>query len=148
MLNQTNSQTQFLQLVCVVLVMATLIGLVAAYILYRDVHNLQREVAEVKSQADRFKGEIARTREEVSTLKAVMGYPLSEVGAADDVDAATVVGKARSDIHRLVGTLEQPTLRNALIELHSRWQEVSKERNTLKANLEKLSATSSLPTGN
>jgi ABC-type Fe3+-citrate transport system substrate-binding protein len=145
MVNQTNSQMQFLQLVCVVLVVATLIGLAAAYVLYRDVHSLQVEVAAAKSQADRFRSEIVRLQDDVETLKNVMGYPLSEVGQADDVDATTIVGKVQKDINQYIGTgaLPRPTLRNAIIELYSRWQDVTKERNALKANLEKLSATKS-----
>jgi hypothetical protein len=141
MLNKTNSQTQFLQMVCVVLVMATLIGLVAAYIFYRDVQNLQAEVADAKSQPDRIKGEIMRMREETNILKTIMGYPPNnETGHLDSVEANTVVGKARNDIHRLAGSLPKPNMRDALIELHNRWQAVTQERNTLKASLEKLSA--------
>ena len=141
--NQTNSQMQFLQLVCVVLVMATLIGLVSAYILYRDVQNLQMEVAEAKSEVDRFRGEMVRLEENVATLKTVMGYEHSQVGEADDLDATTIVGQVRSDINKYlgVGTLAKPSLREALIELHENLQDVTKERNTLKASLEKLSAT-------
>ncbi len=144
--NQTNSQTQFLQLVSVVLVMATLIGLVSAYILYRDVQNLQTEVAEVKSQADRFKGEILKSREELDILKTVMGYRFSEVGEAGDVDATTIVGKARSDIKRFAGSAE-PSLRDALLKLHKSLLQITEERNSLKKQLEKLSATKS-PTAN
>ena len=143
MVNRTNSQLQFLQLVCVVLVMVTLMGVVAAYVLYRDVHNLQSEAAEAKAQADRFRGEVVRLQEDVETLKNLMGYPLSEVGNPDDVDASTIVGSVQKDINKYAGTgtLPKPTLRNAIIELYARLQVVTKERNTLKASLEKLSAT-------
>ncbi len=141
MRNQTDSQTQFLQLVCVVLVMTTLIGLVAAYILYRDVQNLQNEVAQTKSQTDRFKSEILRLRGDVDTLKKLSGYQFAEVGDRDSLENNTIVGKARSDIRRLAGDLPQPTLRNALVELHTRLQEVTQERNTLKKELEKTAAT-------
>jgi hypothetical protein len=143
MVNQTNSQTQFLQLVCVVLVMVTLIGLVAAYILFRDVQNLEIEVAEAKSQADRFKTEILQTRKELDVLKSVMGYSLAEVGEEDSVEANTVVGMVHSDINRFVGSLPEATLRDAMIELHSRWQQTAIERNTLKSQLEKLATGSS-----
>ncbi len=140
MRNQTDSQTQFLQLVCVVLVMTTLIGLVGAYILYRDVGNLQNEVAQTKSQTDRFKSEILHLRGDVDTLKKLSGYQFTEVGDLDSFENNTVVGKARSDIRRLAGDLAQPTLRNALLELHTRLQEVTQERNTLKKELEKTAA--------
>lgn len=143
MVNQTNSQTQFLQLVSVVLMTAMLIGLVAAYILFRDVQNLETELAEAKSQADRFKTEILKSHHDVAVLKGVMGYSLAEVGDEDSVEANTVVGMARSDINRMVGSLPKATLRDALIELHSRWQQTTIERNTLKDQLEKLSPGSS-----
>ncbi len=144
MVNQTNSQMQFLQMVCVVLVMATLIGLVAAYLLFRDVKNLEGELAEVKSQADRFDSERRRSRQDLDVLKGLMGYPRSsEVGDEDSVEANTVVGKARSDINRLVGSLPKATFRDALIELHGRWQNALKESNTLKEQVEKLSAAPS-----
>lgn len=140
MVRQANSQMQFLQLVCVVLVMATLIGLVASYILFRDVKNLETELAEAKSQADRFHSEILESYGEVKVLKNVMGYPsLAEVGDEDSVEADTVVGKARSDINRMVGSLPNATLRDALIELHNRWQNALTESKALKEQVEKLS---------
>jgi hypothetical protein len=143
MVRPANNQTQFLQLVCVVLVMATLIGLVAAYILFRDVNNLESELAEAKSQVDRFRSEIGKSHGDIEVLTNVMGYPHTEVGDEDSVEADTVVGKVRADINRMVGPLPKATLRDALIELHDRWQNAVKESSALKAQVEKLSSVPS-----
>jgi hypothetical protein len=143
MFRQGNSQVQFLQLVCVVLVMATLIGLVGAYIFFRDVQNMEAELAGAKSQADRFKNEIVESYEEVKVLKDVMGYPLAVVGDENSIEGDTVVGKVRSDINRMVGPLPKATLRDALIALHDRWQNTQQENRTLKEQVEKLSSVPS-----
>jgi hypothetical protein len=124
MVNQTNSQTQFL-------------------LLFRDVQNLESDLAQAKADADRFKNEVLQGRKKMDILKGVMGYELAEVGDEDSVEASTIVGLVRSDINRLAGSLPKATLRDALIELHSRWQETAIERNTLKSQVEKLSAGSS-----
>jgi cell division protein FtsB len=141
-MNQTNSQMQFLQLVCVVLVMATLIGLVAAYILYRDVQNLDRQLAEAKVETDLCKSNRAGLSEELETLKNIAGYQLREVGEEGSVETATIVGKIREDIHRFLGPQTKPNLRDAMIQLHDQLGHVTEERNKLKKELENLARAS------
>ncbi|MCA9070311.1 MAG: hypothetical protein KDA84_15360 [Planctomycetaceae bacterium] len=140
-MNQTNSQIQFLQIVCVVLVMSTLIGMVASYILYRDVNNLEQQLAEAKQQSDSCKEERVLLTDDLRVLKSLTGYNMSDVGDEDSVEETTIVGKARSDIHRMVGSLTNPTLREAIYELNSQLENVTQERNTLKKELDRVSAT-------
>ena len=141
-MNQTNSQLQFLQLVCVVLVMATLIGLVAAYILYRDVQNLERQLAEAKVQTDLCKSDRVELSDDLTTLKNLAGYSLPEVGEEDSVETLTIVGKAREDIHKFLGTRTISNLREAMIQLHDQLGHVTEERNKYKEELEKLARAS------
>lgn len=139
-MNQTNSQIQFLQMVCVVLVMGTLIGLIASYILYRDVQNLERQLSDAKVQADLCKSDRVELSDDLRVLKSLTGYNMSEVGDEASVEETTIVGKVRSDINRKVGALSKPTLREALYELDSQLENITLERNTLKKELERLSA--------
>lgn len=140
-MNQTNSQIQFLQIVCVVLVMGTLIGLIASYILYRDVQNLEQQLSEAKLQSDLCKNDQIELAEDLRVLKSLTGYNMSEVGDENSVEETTIVGKVRSDIQRKVGSLPRPTLREALYELDTQLENVTQERNTLKKELERISAT-------
>jgi len=139
-MNQSNSQIQFLQLVCVVLVMATLIGLVAAYVLYSDVRNLERELAEVKGQVELCKGDRVEVAKDLQTLKDLTGYGLPKVGEEDSLETDTIVGKARSDIRQFAGSQTKLNLRDALMELHGRLVEVTNERNTLQEELKELAS--------
>lgn len=140
-MNETNSQMQFLQLVCVVLVMATLIGLVASYIMYRDLQNFEQQLADAKDQIDHCKSDRAKMNHDLKILKNLAGYQLPEVGGENATDPNTVVGKARQDIKGMVGSQARPDLREALITLHDRLVQVTDERNTLKEQLEKLAVT-------
>ena len=142
MRNPTDSQTQFLQLVCVVLVMATLIGLVAAYIMYRDVaepakrsrpiQSPNRQVQRRDPPAPRGSGHAEKNLPAINSPKWAMWIP-SRTTRSSAKPAATSAAWS--------GDLSQPTLRNALVELHTRLQVVTQERNTLKKELEKTAAT-------
>lgn len=143
-MNQTNSQMQFLQIVCVVLVMATLISLIGAYIFYRDVTNLEDQLAKAKEQTDACKSDRAGLSEDLEVLKGVMGYQLPEVGEEGSVETLTIVGKVREDIKTYLGgeTLARPNLREAMIELSNKLGHARQERDKYRKELDKLGASS------
>ncbi len=137
MVKQTNSQTQFLQIVCVVLVMTTIISLMSAYFLYRDVTNLEAELVKAKQLADSGTSENIHLIRDIKALKNITGYNLPKVGELDSVEENTIVSEAQKEIEKLVGLQETPTLRNAMTLLDLRLKDIIKERNALKVELNK-----------
>lgn len=110
----------------IVFVMLTLFLGVFAYMFYTDYQEAVVKLAEAQRQNDVDKTAIANALQQVTDLKAAIGYEFADVGSEGDQNPNTVIGALLADIRNVAGLLaaqpQRQTAREVLNALAAQLQ--------------------------
>ncbi|MEC7557745.1 MAG: hypothetical protein VYA32_11230, partial [Planctomycetota bacterium] len=102
-MSRTQQGPTALHFVAIVLTIATVMLVAAAFLFYREGQEMRQAVARAESEREELAQKVRDQDDLIGLLKDVFGYSQADVGQADDHDPSTVVGAVRTDIKRSLG---------------------------------------------